>query len=55
MEAMFLMRKMERAAAQTRKAKVAPFHNFILKRGGALKLCREMNQEMDKVQMVCNV
>lgn len=42
MEAMFLMRKVDRAAAQSTKAKVAPFHNFILKRGGALKLCREM-------------
>lgn len=39
--AMFLMRRMDRAAPQSMKAKVAPFHNFILERGGALKLCRE--------------
>ncbi len=37
--AMFLMRRMDRAAPQSMKAKVAPFHNFILERGGALKLC----------------
>lgn len=41
MVAMFLMRTMDRAAAQSMKAKVAPFHNFILERGGALKLCEE--------------
>lgn len=40
-EAMFLTRRMDRAAPQSMKAKVAPFHNFILERGGALKLCRE--------------
>lgn len=39
--AMFLTRMMDRAAPQSTKAKVAPFHNFILERGGALKLCRE--------------
>lgn len=39
--AMFLTRRMDRAAPQSMKAKVAPFHNFILERGGALKLCRE--------------
>lgn len=39
--AMFLMRMVDRAAAQSMKAKVAPFHNFILERGGALKLCGE--------------
>lgn len=39
--AMFLMRTMDRAAPQSMKAKVAPFHNFILERGGALKLCGE--------------
>lgn len=37
--AMFLTRMMNRAAPQSMKAKVAPFHNFILERGGALKLC----------------
>lgn len=37
--AVFLMRRMDRAAPQSTKAKVAPFHNFILERGGALKLC----------------
>lgn len=37
--AMFLTRTMDRAAPQSMKAKVAPFHNFILERGGALKLC----------------
>ena len=39
--AMFLTRMMDRAAPQSTKAKVAPFHNFILERGGALKLCRK--------------
>lgn len=39
--AMFLTRRMDRAAPQSMKAKVAPFHNFILERGGALKLCWE--------------
>ena len=39
--AMFLTRRMDRAAAQSMKAKVAPFHNFILEHGGALKLCGE--------------
>ena len=39
--AMFLTRRMDRAAPQSMKAKVAPFHNFILERGGALKLCQE--------------
>lgn len=37
--AMFLTRRMDRAAPQSMKAKVAPFHNFILECGGALKLC----------------
>lgn len=37
--AMFLVRRRESAAPQSMKAKVAPFHNFILERGGALKLC----------------
>lgn len=41
MVAMFLMRTVDRAAAQSTKAKVAPFHNFILERGGALKLCED--------------
>lgn len=39
--AMFLTRRTDRAAPQSMKAKVAPFHNFILERGGALKLCGE--------------
>lgn len=38
---MFLMRTMVRAAPQSTKAKVAPFHNFILEHGGALKFCGE--------------
>lgn len=37
--AMFLRSRMDRAAPQSMKAKVAPFHNFILERGVALKLC----------------
>lgn len=37
--AMFLMRRTDRAAPQSMKAKVAPFHNFILECGGALKIC----------------
>lgn len=45
MVAMFLMRMVDRAAAQSMKAKVAPFHNFILERGGALKLCGESERE----------
>lgn len=44
-EAMFLSRRMDRAAPQSMKAKVAPFHNFILERGGALKLCRERERK----------
>lgn len=39
--AVFLTRTMVRAAPQSTKAKVAPFHNFILERGGALKPCRD--------------
>lgn len=39
--AMFLMSRVDRAAPQSMKAKVAPFHNFILECGGALKLCGE--------------
>lgn len=39
--AVFLIRRMNRAAPQSMKAKVAPFHNFILECGGALKLCWE--------------
>lgn len=39
--AVFLMRTTVRAAPQSTKAKVAPFHNFILERGGALKPCRD--------------
>lgn len=39
--AMFLTRRMDRAAPQSMKARVAPFHNFILEHGGALKLCGE--------------
>ena len=39
--AMFLTRRMDRAAPQSMKAKVALFHNFILERGGALKICQE--------------
>lgn len=50
-EAMFLTRRMDRAAPQSMKAKVAPFHNFILERGGALKLCR---RETDKRQTCSN-
>lgn len=38
---MFLMRTTVRAAPQSTKAKVAPFHNFILEHGGALKFCGE--------------
>jgi len=37
--AMFLTKTMDRAAPQSTKAKVTPFHNFILERQGALKLC----------------
>ena len=46
--AMFLVRRTDSAAPQSMKAKVAPFHNFILERGGALKLCggeRERERE----------
>lgn len=39
--ATFLTRRMDSAAEQSMKAKVALFHNFILERGGALKLCWE--------------
>lgn len=46
MVAMFLMRMVDRAAAQSMKAKVAPFHNFILERGGALKLVRPANPDL---------
>lgn len=45
-EAMFLTRRMDRAAPQSMKAKVAPFHNFILERGGALKLVRPANPDL---------
>ncbi len=51
-EVMFLMRRMDRAAPQSMKAKVAPFHNFILERGGALKLC--WRGEIDKHQTCSN-
>lgn len=47
--AMFLMRRMDRAAPQSMKAKVALFHNFILERGGALKLCRERRDGIGKL------
>lgn len=43
--AMFLMRMVDRAAPQSMKAKVAPFHNFILECRGALKLCEESKRE----------
>lgn len=46
---MFLMRTMVRAAPQSTKAKVAPFHNFILEHGGALKFCGEKeNRQTDR-------
>lgn len=44
--AMFLTRRTDRAAPQSMKAKVAPFHNFILERGGALKLVRPANPDL---------
>ena len=44
-EGIVLVRKMDRAAPQSMKAKAAPFHNFILERGGALKLCQREKQK----------
>lgn len=43
-EGIVLVRKMDRAAPQSMKTKAAPFHNFILERGGALKLCQREKQ-----------
>lgn len=43
--AIFLTRTADRAAAQSTKAKVAPFHTFILERGGALKLCGDTGRK----------
>lgn len=47
---MFLMRTMVRAAPQSTKAKVAPFHNFILEHGGALKFCGEKGDRQPGVR-----
>lgn len=44
--AMFLTRMVDRATPQSMKAKVALFHNFILERGGALKLVRPANPDL---------
>lgn len=50
---MFLMRTMVRAAPQSTKAKVAPFHNFILEHGGALKFCGEKTDRQAGGQTTC--
>lgn len=40
-----LVRRTHRDAQQSRMAKVAPFHNFILEWIGALKLCKASEKE----------
>lgn len=43
-----LVTKMHKDAQQSRMAKVAPFHNFILERIGALKLCKASKEDNEE-------
>lgn len=43
-----LVRRTHRDAQQSRMAKVAPFHNFILEWIGALKLCKASKEDNEE-------